>query len=78
MLRLVFRVGCRVKHSTHGAAHGSKMLLPGVLQNNGGGERIPQIKRSDLLYVSLTVRIQSEVGEVGHEDALCGVDGNTH
>lgn len=34
MLRLVFWVGSRVKHSTHGAAHCSKMLLSRILQND--------------------------------------------
>lgn len=48
MLRLVFWVGSRVKHSTHGAAHCSKMLLPRILQNDRQKNNNPQRVRFPL------------------------------
>lgn len=53
MLRLVFWVGSRVKHSTHGAAHCSEMLLPGILQNEKG-KKTTTLNESDFLYIRRT------------------------
>lgn len=48
MLRLVFWVGSRVKHSTHAAAHCSKMLLSRILQNDRQKNNNPQRVRFPL------------------------------
>lgn len=42
MLRLVFWVGSRVKHPTHGAAHCAEVLLSRILQNDRRKNNNPQ------------------------------------